>query len=82
MTNIFAQSSGNPSVPKNSTHGQEEYSNMEVQQNTENVLNLNVGNTHKRYLCLCECVYLWLHSKLQKKVSTADFLSMYTHPHC
>ena len=60
--------SGNPSVPKNSTQEQEEYSDMEVQRNTENVLNLNVDSTYKRYLCMCVFGFIL---SFEKKVNTA-----------
>ena len=51
---------GNPSVPKNSTQEQEEYSDMEVQWNTENVLNLNLNlnlNVDSTYLQCANNLY-------------------------
>ena len=51
-----AKLSGYPSVPKYSTQEQEERSGMEVQRNTENVL--NVDSTYKRYLYMCGFVFI------------------------
>ena len=62
---------GNSSLPKNSTQEQEYCSDMEVQRNTENVVNLNVDSIYKLYLCMCVFGFILSFLSFEKKMSTA-----------